>query len=355
MKERSPRTIIIHLTFWIGYLFLLVNVLSFRIEYATALRLATVIIIPQAGLAYLNMELLIPRYLIEKKYVIYISSMLVMIAAMGTYLYHIIPELTNEFPFAPPPGFRERFGRFPGPDAPWFTPRRGAVVFNTVQTVGVLLLSSAFKTSQIALKKGKEAAVLKSEKLDSELKFLKSQVNPHFLFNSLNNLYALAVTESPKTPDIILKLSDILRYMIYDGRADKVELKKEVEYLKNYIELFKLKDENIQNIKYHFDEVPEALMIEPMLFIPFVENSFKHSKIEDLEQGWISIDLKLQGRQINFKVENSIPKTSHTKDAVGGIGLENVRRRLSLLYPDRHELKIEEVNDQFSINLTLLL
>jgi len=213
--------------------------------------------------------------------------------------------------------------------------------------------STLFEIANYANRKGKEAAQSQKEKLETEIKFLRSQINPHFLFNSLNNIYTLTLMQSPKAPDNLLRLSEMLRYMLYDCEAEKVTLKKEVVYLKNYINLQQLKDSQGLNVNANIDESHPNLMIPPLLLIPFVENAFKHSKIEDYENGWIKIDLQTGENSLIFEVKNSIPKEEYTKDEVGGIGLENVQRRLALLYPQQHELLINKAQNDFSIRLQL--
>ena len=147
----------------------------------------------------------------------------------------------------------------------------------------------------------------------------------------------------------------MLRFMLYDCKKEKVMISREVDYLKNFIALSRLKDEHIKNIATEFNIEKEDLLIEPMLFIPFLENSFKHSKIEDVDNGWINLKMKAEKNKVTFELENSISKNEFTKDEVGGIGLENVKRRLSLLYPNNHELSINKIDDTFSVKLNLLV
>lgn len=357
VEKSILKPLLINSTLWLIYYFLLVSFLSERVATDIAMTRALIIIAPQMLLVYLNNQYLIPKYLIKNDFWKYGIAAALMFGFLWLYFSLFIEQIAFRIPggrFGPSDEIVNRWRQMRPKGGP-LNLTRPALFMSLAQSVGIIVLSSVFKTSQIASEKAKETAELKSENLNSELKFLKSQVNPHFLFNSLNNLYALAIKKSEKTPDIILKLSDILRYMIYDGEENKVPLRKEVQYLKNYIDLFKLKDEDIKNIKVHFDEIPDSVIVEPMLFIPFVENSFKHSKIEDLDNGWISIDMKLDKNKITFTVANSIPATKHSKDEVGGIGLENITRRLSLLYPDRHELSINTEAEKFTVNLTLLL
>jgi LytS/YehU family sensor histidine kinase len=160
--------------------------------------------------------------------------------------------------------------------------------------------------------------------------------------------------QSKDAPKMILKLSDILRYNLYDGTQEMVPLEKEIRYIENYVSLHKLKDENIKNIHVNFSEVDGSVMIAPLILIPFVENSFKHSKIEDVNQGWIRIELKTLEDKISFRISNSIPESEFNKDLSGGIGLENVKRRLELIYPKRYELQISQESDKYSVELTIM-
>jgi len=165
--------------------------------------------------------------------------------------------------------------------------------------------SALFEIAAFANRKEREAAVYQSEKLEAEIKFLKSQINPHFLFNALNNIYTLTLLKSDNAPDHLLKLSGMLRYMLHDCKAEKVPLHKEIAYLQNFIDLQMLKDSSGLNVKVHFDESRPNLNMAPMLLILFVENAFKHSKFEDLANGWITIGLRTGEHHIEFEVENS--------------------------------------------------
>lgn len=201
----------------------------------------------------------------------------------------------------------------------------------------------------------REAIALEKEKLETEVKFLKSQINPHFLFNALNNIYTLTLIKSDTASEHLLRLSGILRYMLYDGNTETVPLQKEIEYLRNYISLAMLKDSSGLNVTVELDESRPQLLIAPMLLVPFVENAFKHSQFEDTRRGWIDIRLQTQARGLRFSVRNSRPVHIYTKDQVGGIGLENVKRRLALTYPGRHRLEIRPAETDFSVTLELEL
>jgi two-component system LytT family sensor kinase len=354
----DKRMIIMHLLFWVGYLSLSVFVFSGREDINRALWISTIQIIPQMVIAYINMEWLIPRYFIHRKYAEYL--LLVLVCFFGLYLFYefILPEvikLVHAIPSDEPEKWIQRRRR-PAPDRPFFNPiRRMRMIYSFTQTFAIFFLSTAFKTSQLALKREKEASELRSENLNSELKFLKSQINPHFLFNALNNIYSLSVIGSQKTPDNILKLSDMLRYIIYDCNADRVPLEKELNYIMNYIDLQKLKDDQLGSIETDFTNADDPCMIAPMIFIPFIGNAFKHSKVEDPSVGWIRMKIENIADSLFFEVVNSLPKKSMTKDKVGGVGLENVKRRLQLIYAGKHSLIIESGGDAFRVQLSVSL
>lgn len=215
--------------------------------------------------------------------------------------------------------------------------------------------SALFAIAAFANRKEREAAVYKSEKLEAEIKFLKSQINPHFLFNALNNIYTLTLLKSDSAPEHLMKLSGMLRYMLYDCKTETVPLHKEIAYLQNFIDLQMLKDSNGLNVRVHFDQNRPNMTFAPMLLIPFVENAFKHSNIEDRERGWIDIDLQTREGAVEFNVSNSLPESRGSKDKVGGIGLNNVRRQLELLYPERHNLEIEEKDGMFRVCLKIIV
>ena len=191
------------------------------------------------------------------------------------------------------------------------------------------------------------------EKQSGELALLRSQINPHFLFNTLNNIYSLVYKKSDDAPEAVMKMSSIMRYMLYDATTDNVLLEKEIEYLKSFIELEKLRIRHKDFVEINISGNVEGRTIAPMLLIPFVENAFKHGS-RNVTQPGIRINLELSGQQIQFNVSNFIRKNpAATKDQVGGVGLNNIRRRLNLLYPGKHRLEIRTVNEMYIVQLTL--
>ncbi|GAB2534723.1 sensor histidine kinase [Spirosoma aerophilum] len=217
-------------------------------------------------------------------------------------------------------------------------------------------LGLAFKIIEDWFVHQQERTELVGERNTAELAFLKSQVNPHFLFNTLNNIYSLAYTKSDAAPGAILKLSELMRYMLYDshgqeGETGRVPLTKEVDYLKNYVELEKLRVANA-NVQFTVEGNTDLFRIEPLLLVSFVENAFKHGDLTDQSHPLV-LDLSVQHGTLRFDTLNK--KTSRQTDAAGGIGLANVRRRLALLYPNQHKLHITDEADSYACSLELSL
>lgn len=188
---------------------------------------------------------------------------------------------------------------------------------------------------------------LSKEKSDTEIRLLKAQINPHFIFNSMNNIYSLAYSKSDQTPEAVLKLSDMMRYVYYDCNRDEVTLGAELEYIRNYIAFQQMKSPHEQNIVLESEGVDESFRIAPMLFIPFVENSFKYSRIEDLKDAKVDIKLFTEGHKLCFKISNTHPENGKTPGS--GMGIDNVRNRLELTYPRKHELKVKDENNIFEV------
>ena len=193
---------------------------------------------------------------------------------------------------------------------------------------------------------------LKIEKITMELAYLKSQINPHFLFNTMNNLYGLSLSEPEKTPDVILKISEMMRYMLYESNEEKVPLTKEIEYLNSYIELEKIRYEGQTFVDFTVEGNTNNKLIAPLLLISFIENIFKHGNIQDADNQ-VVICLKVEDNQLIFKQKNTI--AIREKDKMGGLGLKNVERRLFLLYPNKYTLNIKNDNGIYESELTLKL
>jgi LytS/YehU family sensor histidine kinase len=196
---------------------------------------------------------------------------------------------------------------------------------------------------------------LQTKNMQSELKFLKSQINPHFLFNTLNNLYALTLKKSDLAPEIVLKLSEIMRYMLYECNEKRVFLRNELNYIQNYLDLEKLRQGQKVTINFTVKGNPDQLLVAPLIFTPFLENSFKHGLSNILDQGFVNIFLEIKDENILFLIENSktekMPQKQHAIS--GGIGLVNVKQRLELIYPNQYELIIDNSPTVYSVTLKI--
>lgn len=209
-----------------------------------------------------------------------------------------------------------------------------------------ILLSTELK------RKAESEKILKEEKLGTEIKLLKAQINPHFIFNALNNIYSLSYTKSEMAPESILKLSEMLRYVFYDCSNDQVKLGAEIEYISNFIAFQQMKSEHEQMIQFNFSGVKKDMNIAPMLFIPFIENAFKYSKIEEYIDASVKTELSSDNKYLNFKIKNTIPYQGKAQEG-NGLGINNVRQRLNLLYPNKFDLDIKENETTYSVNLKI--
>lgn len=204
--------------------------------------------------------------------------------------------------------------------------------------------------------KQREWIFAQKEKINAELKLLKSQVHPHFLFNTLNNIYSFSMDGAPKTPDMILKLSSLLHYMLYDCKSDEVRLEKEIEIMKDYIDLEKERYGNTIEISWSVEGNIKNKSISPLLLLPFLENAFKHGTSEQIEKPWLNVDISVQSNTLFCKIVNSKnDSTSRYSNAGNGIGINNVKRRLAFMYPNNHELKMHDAGVFFVVSLTVFL
>ncbi len=284
-----------------------------------------------------------PKLLFKNKYVLFAILSIVVIVLSSYFISSIFgspiekPELFRDFEFGPPPPELRK-------------PPSKFLIHFLILSVSYIL---AIVIEAFMFLKDKEEERVLTEKvnLQNELKLLKSQINPHFLFNSLNNIYALSAIDSNKTQQSISYLSDMLRYVLYECEQEVVPLKKEIEYIENYLKLYSLKSSKKYPITTEFNILNNSISIAPMLFIPYIENALKHSGIEKIKDSFISIKIDADDNNIQFEVENSIPKNAINKDDVGGIGLENVKKRLAILYPKKHQLTISENDSSFKVQL----
>jgi len=226
-------------------------------------------------------------------------------------------------------------------------------IFDNLYFIGIyIVMSTVFWTVDFWITTEKEKNHLQQEKFNAEMSMLRNQVNPHFLFNTLNNIYSLSYSKSDKAPESILKLSELMRYMLKDSAAGKVMLSRELDYIRNFIDLQQLRYNDPSVIVLSLSSDDESYMIAPLLLIPFVENGFKHGNLND-ETRPLRISITALSGRLHLRVQNS--KTKGNKDESSGIGLDNVRKRLDLLYPGNYTLSVQETREEYICELDLNL
>jgi len=277
---------------------------------------------------------LLPKFFYTKQYWLFAISVL---AVLITVI--VVEELILEQIFYPD----SRGKSFPG------------FIYTLIGILPTILILVGFKFAWDAQQKQSELEQLNTAMAESRMQFLKSQINPHFLFNNLNNLYAYALEESPKTPTIILKLSSLLRYMLYDCQEKLVLVEKEINSLQDFIHLQELQIEDRGDIQFTTSGQTSNWKIAPLILIVFIENCFKHSTSSQTDNIQIDIDLAIQGAQLIMNCSNTFSPTTNTQKLTKGIGLKNVKDRLALLYPNAHQLDIQENRNVYKVQLELVL
>ncbi len=336
---------LVHIAFWVSYIcFYGASWGSYNDTYARAFICETSELLIKLPLVYFVIFRLIDKFLFERKYTEFFTYTFITIVAASMairlFYYYVLY----------PPFFPDRVG------TDFFVAFRILKTFTNIYTLAIMVI--AIKLLKKWYYDQQEAKSLEKEKLEAELKFLKSQVHPHFLFNTLNNLYSLTLKKSDNAPEVVLKLSELMSYMLYDTSARQVALSKEINYINHYIDLEKIRYGDRLDISFNTAGNMAGKMIAPMLLLPFIENSFKHGVSGELETVWVSLDLHVEGDKLVFKVENSkSPEEEHVKISSyrSGIGLKNVRRRLDLIYGKNYDLKIFDEKDTFLVVLKLKL
>ncbi|MBE0676824.1 MAG: sensor histidine kinase [Bacteroidales bacterium] len=228
------------------------------------------------------------------------------------------------------------------------------LIFDIVPLAGVKILHHLKKDEAIRQKAENQKTEAELKLREAELKLLKSQIQPHFLFNTLNNLYALSLEKSDKTPDLIIKLADMLSYIIYDCNAEKVPLSKELEFLSSFIELQRVRYDNCR-ISFKSEGDTSGSQIAPMILHTFIDNAFKHGADKDSGRPWIHVAIRIKNGYLDFESTNSIRQGAGINGSSPGIGISNVIRRLQLIYPNHHILDITNSDERYSVSLKLQL
>jgi len=251
----------------------------------------------------------------------------------------------------------DKFPRKPMTESLGFFSYRFRTYFqiNILTNVSIIVVAFAYRLLLFWFQQEKIRSKLENQKLQAELSFLKMQVNPHFLFNALNNIYSLAVIEdSKRTGTSILKLSELIRYMIYEKEdaESKVSLDKEIHHINSYIDLEKLRHLGDIYVNFSIEGDIYGKRVAPLLIFPLIENAFKHGVLTEKTKP-VNIDLRIADHQMKFSITNF--NNGYQKDGVGGIGLQNVKKRLDLIYGEKCKLDIDKTGDTFNVNLLLPL
>lgn len=303
---------------------------------STALWITLVKVVDLAILVYVTNYLLIPRLLYRKKYVWFVLALVVMIVSSSLIKMKIIAWIFHN------PNAFDLAGNL-----------KTRIYDNVIPHFFLVIAGGAFKLLYDYNRTQRRLNELAREKAEAELNFLKSQINPHFLFNSLNTVYFLIDRNNHEARQALHQFSEMLRYQLYEAGGERIPIEKEIAYLRDYVYLQKLrKDENYQ---VQFDCAPEVkdFTIEPLLLVPFVENAFKHISHYPNGENFVHIGLSKENGSFRMLIENSKEKHRQPSTGEGGIGLQNVQRRLELLYPARHTLSIDDAPDRYAVTLEL--
>jgi two-component system LytT family sensor kinase len=344
LRFRPPvfREILIHVMAWLCYILVQVLALDkFQYQYLANLLSALAQLPAQLLFTYMTLYWLIPAYLLTQRYVRF--SLLTLLALLicgvlyweGSYYLYLVP-------FDP--------ARLPE-ESPGDLGKMLLCAFYLLCTSGLLIgfhmIRYGFRQQQL-----NQQLVIANQTV--ELKSLKDQIHPHFLFNTLNNLYGLTSQNPQKAGEVVLRLSQLMQYMLYEGNMAQVPLRKEIEYLQNYLALERIRYGPRLHLSFQIKGVTDAFLIAPLIFLPFVENAFKHGISQQLDDAWLQIQLTVTPNELIFKVENSKPELTNDAPA-NGLGLPNVAKRLQLIYPGRHQLRQMDGTGTYLVTLTLEL
>ncbi len=339
------RVFLLHLSFWLVYFsFSLYQISSFHhggeYNWLNSFLFALAQMVFMIIIAYLNYAVLLPRFLKNKKIWKYLLEFSLPFIVLISIKINLIRFLVD--------GYAHR---------DWYFYSKIYVIHTTVITLFIVIFVGMLRFAEDWFEFEAKTREIENERLNAELKFLRAQINPHFLFNTLNNLYYLAYKQSPNTTVVVDKLSQMMRYMIYETNQPKVMLTKEIEYMQNYISLEKLRINDGIPIHFEIKGDPTPHRIAPMILITFLENAFKHGITNNIPDAWIDISLELRKNQMIFMVNNSKQKVKIDSENsnLTGIGLQNVRRRLDLSYSGQYELKLEDQPESFRVQLIIFL
>lgn len=339
-----------HLLFWIGLVTIFISLASLNSGTITANVANYLALLPvQIAAAYLLNYYQIPKQLLEKKYLSFFIGFL-----LSIYVFAVIGRLS--IIYIAEPFFREDFTQESLSEILSDSAYLFSVYFPSVYIYALIMV--LIRALQNRFKEKHKIEVLQKEKAENELRFLKAQIQPHFLFNTLNNLYGLTLAKSDLAPEVVLKLSEILDFILHQGNKPKIEIKKELELLNAFIELESLRYGNKVKVTFNHKIEDENVNIAPLLLLPLVENAFKHGIHASSAAVEIKLDLKISNGVLNFETKNrkGLDKApSALKQSSSGIGISNLKRQLELNYPDRHTLLVLDEKEYFEVQLNLQL
>lgn len=333
------KTLLQHLLFWVTFLLLwTAHDLAYHNDFGDLLRGNVNTIWAYVPLVYLNLLILVPRYLLPRKYAAYLLTLGVAVVGVTLFTswrsYHYYYE-----------------SRALSSTAEFFWSIEGRITILT-EILVLLGLTMTLYLLQEWYQKERYARDMEQKRLEAELSLLKSQINPHFLFNSLNSIYVMIGKNVTAGREMLMRFSDILSHQLYEANKEQVSLHKEIDNLQNYIQIENIRHSDLAKVNVHCDGRINGQQIAPMLLLPLVENAFKHGQSS---QGyWIDVNLTVtDDNELTFSVKNSVTARENTN--TGGIGLTNVRRRLQLLYPGDHVFQTELADGVFIVDLKLSL
>ncbi|MCP9236393.1 sensor histidine kinase [Lewinella sp. JB7] len=339
----NNKKLLLHVAFWLMYASFFYYMIAFgrkeEPDWTRVLPDFSFNILGLLTISYLNYFVFLPRLLEHKDLGRYLLRFLPVFAVLS-YLFLL--------------GKRAILLPFTGRDSWVYSTRFGVSVIITALFIVVFVGLLRFVEHYFLLEA--ERKELENRQLTSELRFLRAQVNPHFLFNTLNNVYFLAVNQSPQTPEVIAKLSGMMRYMLHESNHATVPLDKEVAYMENYIDLEKMRLNDEVPIAFEVRGGGAGARIVPLILITFLENAFKHGISNAGGHSWITVSLVLEGNKLRYDVRNSrVAEHEKTVSEQSGIGLVNVKRRLKLSYPGKHRLTVNETEEEYAVHLELTL
>ncbi|WP_167612054.1 sensor histidine kinase [Maribellus sediminis] len=323
-----------HILFWSLSFLILTNILKVSVDIKPIdVIYSAIFLVPIIAVVYFNLRILMPLFFERQKYAMYSLMILALIAA-GSGFYLILFDKWIDYIF----------------EGYYF------IAFYSFWDISLYFAIYLVLTSLLHLARGWFLLQeMETEKQKAELKALQTQINPHFLFNSLNSIYSLARKSSKQVPDKIVQLSDLLRHIIYDTDRDFIPLEKEIRMISNYIELQNLRTPENNQIQFSVEGDVKGKSIAPMVMLPFVENSFKHGLKGGADNAFVNIRIKVFAKSLNLEIENSKGKAVEPGSLHRGIGVENVKKRLDLIYPGRHKLKIKDEDNAFKVHLRIEL